>query len=247
MRTTFICLCTLFFLSTTLQAQDAREERKAYRERKRINKENRKNDLQILPTNTYFSVDLISTVLPNSLGRLNIGYITPLNERWSIGGSAGVGFNATAWAGNTEDYFLWEVRPEILFNLGNGNRFQQYIGLELFHISNTQTLRNGDFKPVNDLDGAIEVIAYDRTNYQRVKSGFLVNFGQYINFSDRWGLRTTLGLGARRKDNSFSNLVNPTFQDFDDNFFLDLRPSQNEGVQWGVEVNLDVRLIYKIK
>lgn len=247
MRITFIFLFALIFISPTLSSQSLREERKALRAQERLDKWNRKDSLQRLPINTYLSLDLISTVFPNPLGRLNIGYSTPIRAKWSIGGSAGIGFNATSWVVNNEDYFLWEVRPEILYNLGKGRRFQHYLGLELFYIYHTQTLRNGNFEPVNDLDGAIELIAFDRTNYKRVKTGVLVNFGEYINFSDRWAMRTTVGIGVRRKDNSFSNLVNPQIENFDDGFFFDLSASQREGVQWGPEFNFDLRLIYKIK
>jgi len=237
----------LFLLTSNLQAQDTREERKEQREQKRLDKWARKDSLQSLPINSYLSLDLVSAALPNPLGRLNVGYITPLNERWSIGGSAGIGINATAWIRNKEDYFLWEVRPEILYNLGKGRRFQHYLGLELFYISHQETLVDGNFNPVNTLNGTVNSISFDRADYKRKKAGFLLNFGEYINFSDRWAIRTTVGLGARRKDNSYANLVNARIDNDNDEFFFNLDGTQREGNRWGLEVNLDFRLIYKFK
>lgn len=247
MRLTFTFLCALFLLTSNLQAQDTREERKALREQKRLDKWARKDSLQSLPINSYLSLDLVSAILPNPFGRLSIGYIQPINSRWSIGGSAGVGINATAWIERKEDYFLWEIRPEVIYNLKKGKRFQHYIGLELFYISHKETLINEDFEPVNTLNGTVNLISFERADYRRNKAGFLVNFGEYINFSDRWAFRTTVGIGTRRKDNSYSNLINARIQNDNDELFFNLDGSQKEGTRWGVELNLDLRLIYKIK
>ena len=246
MRLTLTFVCALFLIATSLHAQDTREERKTIREQKRLDKWTRKDSIQSLPIQSYLSLDVISAVIPNPLGRLNIGYITPLNERWSIGGSAGVGINATAWITSKEDYFLWEVRPEVIYNLGKGKRFQHYLGVELFYISNKETLIDEDFEPVNTLNGTVNLISFERADYRRNKAGFLLNFGEYINFSDRWAFRTTVGIGARRKDISYANLINARIENDNDEFFFNLDGSHKEGTRWGVELNLDLRLIYKI-
>lgn len=247
MKLILLSLSVTVLSITTITAQDYRSERRTNREVAREQKRLKKDSIQNLRITTYLSLDLISTILPNPLGRLNVGYITPLNEKWSLGGSAGLGINATAWARDTEEYFLWELRPELIYNLGKGSRFQHYVGLELFYIYHTETLSNRDFEPVNTLNGLVNNIDYDSATFERHKAGALINFGEYINLSNRLAFRTTVGVGIRSKDNSYSDLVNPRIDEFEDeNHFGGLDPYRFEGTRLGVEFNLDFRLIYKI-
>ncbi len=241
-----VLLPLVFLLAFTTHAQNSREERKTQKEIKRLEKRERRDSLRKLPIDRYVSLDIVNGLFPNPLGRLNVGYTQSLNSKWAVGGSVGIGFDAISYAGDNEDYFLYEFRPEILYNLGNDRWSQYYVGLEVFFISHKETLRDNDFEPVNTSNGTIDLIAYDSATYQRRKSGFLINFGEFTNLSDRWALRTSVGLGARAKDNSFSNLENPRVENFNDDFILNFNRARKEGLRWGVEFNFSFRLIYKI-
>lgn len=234
-----LILLTPFFLE--LQAQTAKELRIELREARRA----RKDSLQSLPINDYISLNL-NSLLPTDTPRINIGYIKSLNEKFAVGASLGIGTDALTYS-YKEDYFLWEVRPELIYNLGKRGRFHHFIGLETFYISNEETLRNDEFRPVNTQGGAIETVRFDRADYQRIKYGILLNYGEYINFSKKLALRTTIGAGVRFKDNSFSNLRNPVLNQNDIDGFGINGSRDSEGFRTGFEFNLSFQFIYKLK
>ncbi|RMB56962.1 DUF3575 domain-containing protein [Dokdonia sinensis] len=231
-----LILLTPIFME--LQAQTPKELRIELREARRA----RKDSLQSLPVNDYISLNLVS-LLPTDTPRINIGYVKSLNEKFAVGASVGIGTNALTYP-YKEDYFLWEIRPEFIYNLGKRGRFQHFLGLETFYISNRETLRNSRFEPVNDQGGTIELIRYDRADFERTKYGAVINYGEYINFSSRLALRTTIGAGIRFKDNSFTNVVNPRIDQFDTDGFI-ISGYDREGSRLGFELNLDFQLIYK--
>jgi len=242
----FLVLLFCILSLQSIRSQETKDEREKRLSDERVAKLLRKDSIQDLPIHTYFSLDLINSIVPKSLGRLNIGYITPISEKWSVGGSAGIGFDAISYAGDNEDYFLWEVSPEILYNFGEGKRFRHYLSLELFYINHTETLEDDDFSPVNTLNGTVERIAFESARYERQKYGFVFNFGEHIDFTNRIAFRTSLGAGLRIKDNSFSNLVNAVVTDSERSFFS-FGDGLFEGSRLGFELNIDFRLIYKLK
>ncbi len=234
-----LTLIVLFTFSSNLKAQTAKEMRLENREIRKA----RKDSLQSLPVNDYISFNFFS-LIPTATPRINVGYVKSLNEKFSVGASVGIGTDALTYS-YKENYFLWEVRPEFIYNLGKRGRFQHFIGLETFYITHKETLRNDNFEPVNDQGGTIELIRYDRADFERTKYGAVINYGEYINFSSRLALRTTVGAGIRFKDNSYTNVVNPSLDQFDTDGFIFNSPYRKEGFRVGLEFNLDVQLIYK--
>jgi len=248
MRITTTALVIILCCFQNLQAQTTREEKKAIRVEKRIKKIERRDSISRVPVKSYVSLSLVSPITP--FPRINVGYTRSLNTHWSVGGSVGVGFQGLPFTSEeSENYRLFEIRPEVLYFIGKGEKYTNYIGLELFYINSKETLLFDTFNPVNDANGTVELIAFDRADYQRVKNGVLLNFGEYTRLSNKLMLRVNFGLGVRFKDNRYSNIENPSFRgfDFEDNFlFNDTNPRRDEGFSTGVEFNMDFRLIYKL-
>ncbi|WP_405202790.1 hypothetical protein [Dokdonia sp. LLG6352-1] len=248
MRITRSLLILFLFTTHFALSQTTREERKAIRVEKRIKKIERRDSISRIPVKSYVSLSLVSPITP--FPRINVGYTRSLNTHWSVGGSVGVGFQGLPFTSEeSENYRLFEIRPEVLYFIGKGEKYTNYIGLELFYINSKETLLFDTFEPVNDLNGTVTQVSYERADYQRVKNGFLVNFGEYTRLSNKLMLRVNFGLGIRFKDNRYSDIQNPTFNrfDFEDNFFFgDTDPKRIEGFTTGVEFNMDFRLIYKL-
>lgn len=248
MRITTTALVIILCCFQSLQAQTTREEKKAIRVEKRIKKIERRDSISRVPVKSYVSLSLVSPITP--FPRINVGYTRSLNTHWSVGGSVGVGFQGLPYTNEgTSCYSLYEVRPEVLYFIGKGEKYTNYIGLELFYINSKETLLFDTFNPVNDANGTVELVAFDRADYQRVKNGFLVNFGEYTRLSNKLMLRVNFGLGMRFKDNRYSDIQNASFVrfDFEDGFFFDdTNPRRDEGFSTGFEFNMDFRLIYKL-
>lgn len=199
--------------------------------------------------NSYFTFDPINTFIDVPLPRINVGYFTPVSksDRWRIGTSIGVGSKNVSIYEVEDDYNLWEIRPQLIYHLKRGTRIKAFFSLELFYIHHTETRRNSNFRPEGDFPvidvgpGLSTHVAFDQADYRRTKYGFTINYGDYIRFSDRIGLRSSAGIGMRIKNNEYTNVVNPRSDDFDS--FV--RPYYlNEGVSVGAEVHISFRLYF---
>ncbi len=235
-----------FLLCSNLQAQitkELRQERKEARIEERRIKNIKRDSLQSLPIDSYIFWDF-SVIFPNENPRLNVGYIHKINEKWSVGTSAGIGLEF-ANLRNVDDYKLWEVRPQVVFNLGKGRRFQHFLSAEAFFIRNSETRFNGSFRPINDNNGEFQAINYTRADYGRIKQGLTINYGEYINISSSLALRTTVGFGFRYKDVSFSNIQGASIDFNSDDFFL-FDDAPREGLRSGIELNFSFQLLYKL-
>lgn len=248
MKINILTIVIVLFSYHYSQAQNTTEDRKAKQVAKREATVIRKDSLAKIPVGSYLSISIPKAL--TAFPRISLGYMTPLSDRWSIGGSAGIGFSGLPFTtNNIEDYSLWELRPEVIYYLGKGKKFTNYIGIELFYINSKETLLFDNFDPINDANGTVEIVQFDSADYERTKSGFVFNFGEYARLSEKLMLRTTFGVGMRFKDNVYSNVQNPTFTTFDINdsiIISDLNPRRNEGFDVGFEFNLDFRLIYKL-
>ncbi|TVZ51846.1 hypothetical protein [Dokdonia sp. Hel_I_53] len=248
MKTNFRLFIILFFIVQALQAQTTREEKRASRLEERAHRIERRDSISRIPVGSYMSLSIVSPITP--FPRINMGYTQGINSHWSAGGSIGVGFQGLPFTNSDiEDYSLYEIRPEVLYFIGKGEKFTNYIGLELFYINSKETHLNNSFKPINDANGTVELIRYDSASYQRIKSGFLFNFGEYTRLSDKLMLRLNFGLGMRFKDNSYSDVENPSFSEFRSDAWSIIgnpNPRRNEGLSKGFEFNMDFRLVYKL-
>lgn len=231
-------LFLIIFGSQTLEAQTKKDQRIEKREIRKA----RKDSLKSLPIASYFTIDLLK-LLPTDVPRLNIGYIYNLNNKWFVGSTIGYGTDDVIFT-NKEEYSLFEIRPQLLYNLGQGKSFHHFLSVEMFYINHKEVLRDRTLTPVNNQNGAIDAIAFDLANFKRTKYGFTLNYGEYTNFSNRLALRTIIGGGIRFKDNVYTGLVNARATESEEWLFRDLY--NREGFNVGFEFNFSLQLIYKL-
>jgi|GEM_PF-5461205 len=100
-----------------------------------------------LETTSFITTNLLSPLNPFH-PRLRFGYIHSLDLKWKIGLDLGYGrgIHIHPSDGNEEDYQLWEVRPQLYYELKSKSRSVRYISFELFYIHNTETLRDSFFR-----------------------------------------------------------------------------------------------------
>ena len=219
-----------------------------------FSQEEEKTTKEFTYPDAYFTFDPVNTFSPVPLPRFNVGYFMPVSksDRWRIGTSVGYGFEqASIYEVTEQDYRLWEIRPQLIYHLKRGTRIKAFFSLELFYINHTETRIDSQFDPNSKLatfnigpEIDTDAIGFDQADYKRIKYGFTINYGDYIRFSDRVGLRSSVGIGMRIKDNSYSNIVNPVSEARDGFFFIRNRYYINEGVSVGVEVHLSFRLYF---
>ncbi len=233
-----IFLISFIGITQTTETPTKKEQRQEKKEIRRA----KKDSLQSLPIGSYFTFDLLK-LLPAEAPRITLGYVHSINNKWSAGTTLGIGTSDFIFS-YKENYTSWELRPQVVYNLGNRRRFHHFLSAEVFYITHKETLFNNEFIPVNTQNGAIEAIAYDRADFERLKYGITLNYGEIINFSKTLALRTIIGGGIRFKDNIYSNLLNPRATESDTFLFNNLYAK--EGFLIGFEFNVSLQLIYKL-
>lgn len=186
---------------------------------------------QVLKENSYITFNILSPV-DQLVPRWRIGYIKSINPNWKAGIELGYGNKTLAFADfdneNGDDYQLWEIRPELYCVLNPLKRTQKYVSTELFYINHTDVFYNK--------------IGYDRADYSRQKYGFHLKYGLIIPIAKHFGLNIYTGLGLRIRSNSYTNIVNPTFEPDHRDFYIGSY-KDFEGVKTGVDFSLGVKLV----
>lgn len=136
--------------------------------------------------------------------RLRMGYTQHLAEHWKIGIDLGVGGGPGILSKReSEEDYLFEVRPEVYYILKPESRTIKYLSTEFFYISQSSILLNNVYDREDDLQ-----ISYDRADFERQKYGMHFKFGLFFDIGRHWGFNCYGGLGFRWKTTSFSNVVN---------------------------------------
>jgi len=190
---------------------------------------------------SYITLDVVSPLYFNTINvpRWRIGYIQEVSNKIMLGISLGYGTHATSILKTNKDYSLWEIRPEIFYNLGvDDENIKSYVSLELFYINHEDRFTNDDYKAE---DGVF--YAYDTADYEREKMGLIFKYGVMFYLSNHLGLNAYTGLGIRTRNNIYTKVVNPIPTDFDE----PLTPFyKQEGNHFFVELSLGLKLFYKI-
>lgn len=136
--------------------------------------------------------------------RLRAGYIQRVADHWKVGLDLGLGAGTGLLSQReSEDDFLWEVRPELYYILKPEAKTLKYLSAEFFYIGQSNTLLND----VYDTEDGMELV-YDSADYERQKYGMHLKFGLFLQLGRHWGLNCYGGLGFRRATISFSNVIN---------------------------------------
>ena len=118
---------------------------------------------------SYITVTPLS-FLDYYVPRLRVGYIQHLGSHWKMGIDLGLGSGKGLFSEiESENKFLFEVRPELYYRLGEGLRTPKYISMEFFYIDDSKTILNDGYERRDGLD-----ILYDKADFQRLGQLYLV-------------------------------------------------------------------------
>ena len=199
---------------------------------------------------SYFTFDVFSSLNTYS-PRWRVGYIKGISPKWKLGLNLGYGnsiISYTDFAENfEEDYELWEIRPELYYNIRQTQKSTTYGSFELYYINHQDIYHNYYYLPIGG-----GVIRYDQADYLRQKYGFNFNIGKFINMGKWFGMNIFTGLGFKIRNNSFSNVVNPEPAEPDfiealshKDMYDDSEYKVVEGLDYGFNFSLGLKLLFR--
>jgi hypothetical protein len=197
--------------------------------------------------NSYLTINLLSSM--NTVNpRWRIGYIKNLNDTWKVGLDVGYGNRILSYSGFGEkisnNYHLWEIRPELYIFLNSKRKTRKYFSVELFYLNHKDVFYNGRYYPIKG-----ESIAYDKSNYHRRKYGFNLKYGVIRYSKKRLGFNLYTGLGLRIRKNTFSKVINPNIGNLgiEDGDVFGFNDYKNvEGTNFGVNFSFGIKLYYRL-
>jgi len=222
-----LLLLLLFAAFGSLKAQDTLQERKS------------------IVTLSLFSPTI------SYAPRYNIGYMHKVSRRWWAGLEAGYGNYGTAFGIGAEggsdyitnDYKLFEVRPEIYFDLRPSSKLKHLVSAEFFYINHKDHFTTDRYYAP---DGFTQY-RYDAADYKRIKTGINLNYSLMFYFTNRFGLLWKTGLGIANRTVKYSNVVNRTLlpNDNDEEWFGIDSYLEDSGTVNKFNFNQDLKLFYK--
>lgn len=173
--------------------------------------------------------------------RLNVGYIQKMNKDIWLGIDVGYG-NKKINYGRTfgENYQLFEIRPEIYYDLRPSKKLKHLLSFEAFYIHHTDTFRDSWFQDEN------KDYTYTKADYRRIKIGGNFNYNLMYNFGKHFGLMQKVGIGLRYRNVKYSNVQGiENTSSFLETLDLGSNYRRHLGNVVGVNFNLAFRFFYK--
>jgi hypothetical protein len=203
-----LLLLLLFCISGSVKAQDTLQERK--------------------------SVITLSLGTPtiSYAPRYNIGYMHKVARRWWAGTTLGYGnYNSSFGIGVsngdsylTSDYKIFEVRPEVFFDLRPSSKLKHLVSAEFFYINHKDQFTN---------------------------KRYFAQDGLMFYFAERFGLIWKAGFGVANRNVKYSNFTNRTMVDnsgggdYEGNIFGTDQYIDFSGTRTKFNFDLDLKLFYK--
>lgn len=186
--------------------------------------------------------------------RYTAGYIHRFTTRWWAGLEAGYGNYNTSFGiarekGSdyiTPRYKLYEIRPEVYYDLRPSGKLKHFVSAEFFYIHHKDHYVTSRFNGVDGIE-----YRFDAADYKRIKTGININYTLMFYFTKQFGLLSKTGFGIKRRDVSFSNVENRValesyLGDDHDSGILGTESYQDdEGVATNFNFNFDMKLFYK--
>lgn len=175
--------------------------------------------------------------------RFDLGYNRKISDRIWVGTSIGYGKqflknNEGPLFLTKKHYKLYEVRPEVYYDLRPDSKLKHLLSVEFFYIYHENMFQ---YSWYNSTDG--NRYRFDQADFKRIKTGANINYSLLYYFNDRFGIIQKVGLGFRHRHVDFTNIENPS-RAFEWNR-NDLAYRRNEGSANGLNLNLDFKLFYK--
>lgn len=184
---------------------------------------------------TFSSLSLIG-------GRVDLGYIQKLNKDWWLGAEIGYG-NGFIGFGNNDlgrKSSIFRFSPEIYYDLDTESKWLHLFSIQYFYSKRTVEKLNSSYL----LDG--DYYEFSSADLDKTRQGINFNYSFLAKRNGRnFSLMPKVGLGIRYKNAKYSNVVGlQNSDDIIDDFTFGLaRPEA--GSNLGVNVNFDVKLIYR--
>ena len=184
--------------------------------------------------------------------RYTLGYMHKIAPRWWTGIEVGHGNYGSAIGIAAEndseyidkDYKLFEIRPEIYFDLRPSAKLKHLVSAEFFYINHKDHFTTDRYY---GKDGFTEY-KYDEADYKRIKKGINLNYSLVFYFTSRFGLFWKTGFGIAGRNVKYANVVNKTqlpYKDNDENWFGVDDYLEKSGVYTKFNFNQDLKLFYK--
>lgn len=198
--------------------------------------------------NSFLSISIFSPTISNA-PRWNVGYQRKIIDQYWLGLKLGYGdynntINYTKNGGQIKDnYQLFEIRPEVFYDLKPNSKLKHLISLELFYINHTDQFSNNTYYDRNQNT----YFRYDLADYKREKYGFNINNNFILYLGKRLAFMQSFGVGFRHRNVSYINTVNEVEDPFFESesiFGSGKNSIRAKGIQNGFSVNFDIQLIY---
>ena len=194
---------------------------------------------------SYITFDVFSSLNKYS-PRWRVGYVKGIHPNWKIGLNLGYGNRNISYTQFIdeifeEDYELWELRPELYYVIKQSQKSTFYSSFELYYINHKDVFHNKSIRLVSS--GAIN---YDQADYLRQKYGFNFNIGTFRNLGRKLGLNFYVGGGLKIRNNSFSDIINPSPLPDDYYDFIDMYDTFEYASQEGIECEFNFSIGFKL-
>jgi len=185
--------------------------------------------------------------------RWNVGYIRKIDRRIWVGLELGYGDfgSAIGTASGDNDvifkkYKLYEIRPELYYDLSPSSKVQHLLSAELFYIHHSDVFKDNWYRN----DAANLQYTFESADYQRHKYGININYSLFLNITKRLAVMPKIGFGIKHRNVQFSNVVNQQQSNAEleeGNWILSSNDyRKNEGNLTNLNFNLDIKIVYRL-
>jgi hypothetical protein len=185
--------------------------------------------------------------------RYNVGYMHKVARRWWAGTALGYG-NYTSSFGMSvtsdrinNDYKIFEVRPEIFFDLRPSSKLKHLVSAEFFYINHKDRFTTDRYFA----NEGITEYKFDAADYKRIKAGVNINYSLMFYFAERLGLIWKAGFGIANRNVKYSNFTNRREVDnsggssYEGNILGTDQYIDFSGTRTKFNFDLDLKLFYK--
>lgn len=202
----------------------------------------------------YNSIITFSTFSPivNYAPRWNLGYIRKIEKRYWLGVEIGYGNQnlsvnfAEEGGWIKKDYKIFEIKPEIYYDLRPKSNLKHLLSLELQYLNHLDNFKNSWYYNLENKT----YYRYDLADYQRVKYGVNINYSLIYNITKKLAIMQKTGIGFRQRNVKYSNIINKIEDENFEESDVILVPVSNgflrdNGINNSFNFNLDLKIIYK--
>ncbi len=138
-------------------------------------------------------------------------------------------------------YGLFEIRPQVKFQFRNAKHNKLYFALEGFFVDYRFSVKDLFYidYPTNTK------INFETADYHKIKTGYLIIFGEKRVFFNRLFYDFYIGLGIAHRYLDYYNIVNPTLNIEDEDRLFNVFDDTYESCKYVANMALGIKVGYK--